>query len=154
MPLKAGGTLGKKPGRKWSKEAKEKRASDKSIIDRMAALQSVGKEAALSIPEGQRGPQNRESKVWELIDPEGNHIIVKNLLDWARENYTQFEAPSGDVDAAAKRIQCGFEAIAGSMRGVKSRKRRVTSYKGWGLYRLPNDPEEAESEKNDDQRGS
>lgn len=143
----------KKPGRKWSKEAKEKRAADKSIIDRMEALQSVGTAAALSIPEGQRGPQNRESKVWELIDPEGNHIIVKNLLDWARENYTLFESPCSDVDAAAKRIQCGFEAIAGSMRGVKSRKRRATSYKGWGLYKLPNDPEEVKSEKNDDQRG-
>lgn len=81
-------------------------------------------------------------------DPEGNHITVTNLLDWARKNYTLFEAPTDDIDAAAKRIQCGFGAIASSMRGVKSRKRRATSYKGWWLYRLP---EEVDHEKNNNQ---
>lgn len=138
----------KKPGRKWSAPAKAKRATDKRVIDQMVALQSVGTKAALAIPEGQRGPQNRKSKVWELIDPEGNHITVTNLLNWARENYTLFEPASNDVDDAAKRIQCGFGAIASSMRGAKSRKRRATSYKGWGLYKLP---EEVDHEKNNNQ---
>lgn len=141
----------RKPGRKWSAHAKAKRATDKRVIDQMVALQSVGTKAALSIPEGQRGPQNRESKVWELIDPEGNHITVTNLLDWARKNYTLFEAPTDDVDAAALRISCGFRAITSSMRGAKSRSRPVSSYKGWGLYKLP---EEVDNEKNNNQHGS
>lgn len=103
----------------------------------MASIQQIGVAAALSLPEGQRGPQNRESKVWELIAPDGTHITVTNLLDWARNNYTLFEPPCGDVDAAAMRVSSGIRAIAASMRGAKSRERPVSSYKGWGLAKLP-----------------
>ena len=103
----------------------------------MAEIQQDGVKAALSIPEGQRGPQNRESKVWELISSDGEYITVTNLLDWARENYTRFVPPCDDVDAAALRVSSGFKAIASSMRGVPSRGRPVSSYKGWGLAKLP-----------------
>lgn len=137
-----------KTGRKWNVESKAKRASDPSIIKQMSAIQSIGAQAAFNLPEGQRGPQNRESKVWELIDPDGNHITVTNLLDWARENYTLFEPPCTDVDAAALRISCGFRAIASSMRGAKSRSRPVSSYKGWGLFELP---DEVDHEKKENQ---
>ena len=75
--------------------------------------------------------------MWELIDPDGNHITVTNLLDWARNNYTLFEPPCDDVDAAAVRVSTGFRAIATSMRGARSRQRPVSSYKGWGLAGLP-----------------
>lgn len=123
--------------RKWSEEKKKKRAEDQAIIEHMADMQSLGVQAAMGMPESQRGPQNRASMVWELITPEGRHIVVKNLLDWSRENCTLFEPPCDGVDAAAKRIANGFMAIASSMRGVRSRNRPVSSYKGWGLYRLP-----------------
>lgn len=124
-------------GRKWGDAAKKRRASDPRIKLQMDAIQPVGLAAAAALPEGQRGPQNRESKVWELIDPAGNHITVTNLLDWARKNYTLFEPPCDDVDAASLRVASGFRVIATSMRGAKSRKRPVSSYKGWGLARLP-----------------
>lgn len=124
-------------GHKWSNAAKQRRANDPRVKLHMDAIQSAGKTAALSLPEGQRGPQNRESKVWELIDPSGDHITVTNLLDWARNNYTLFEPPCDDVDAAAIRVASGFRAIATSMRCAKSRTRRVSSYKGWGLVTLP-----------------
>lgn len=124
-------------GRKWNAEAKACRSADINIRAKMAEIQQDGVEAALSIPEGQRGPQNRESKVWELISPAGEHITVTNLLDWARENYTRFEPPCDDVDAAALRVSSGFKAIASSMRGVPSRGRPVSSYKGWGLEKIP-----------------
>lgn len=123
--------------RAWSEAAKQRRRDDPDIQRQMSDLQAPGVTAALSLPEGQRGPQNRESKVWILIDPEGNHIRVKNLLDWARHNYTLFEPESADPEKAAVRIRTGFGAIASSMRGVKCRKRPVSSYKGWGLYALP-----------------
>lgn len=103
----------------------------------MAELQSIGVAAALALPEGQRGEQNRESKTWELIDPTGNHIIVRNLLDWSRRNYTLFEPADADPEKAATRISSGFKAIASSMRGVKSRQRHVSTYKGWSLAAPP-----------------
>lgn len=131
---------------KWSQESKARRAGDEKVRQQMAIIQQVGAKAAMAIPEGQRGPQNRESKVWELIDPEGNHIIVTNLLDWARQNHTMFEPPCDDIDAAAMRVSAGFRAIASSMRGVKSRQRPVSSYKGWSIASIPS---KKEDHKND-----
>lgn len=123
--------------RTWSQEAKSRRTTDPNVLAQMAHLQPIGVSAALSLPEGQRGEQNRESKIWELIDPGGNHIIVKNLLDWSRRNYTLFEPADADPEAAARRISSGFKAIASSIRGVKSRQRPVSTYKGWSLAALP-----------------
>lgn len=125
-------------GHKWSDDARMRRASDPNIVAAMDRLSASGLSLIADMPDSQRGPQNRESMVWELIDPDGNHIIVKNLLDWARHNYTVFEAECDDVDAAARRVALGIMAIASSMRGVKSRQQRpVSSYKGWGLAKLP-----------------
>lgn len=123
--------------RTWNQEAKSRRATDSTMIEHMEHLQPIGVAAALALPEGQRGEQNRESKTWELIDPEGNHIIVKNLLDWSRKNYTLFEPVDTDPEKAAMRISSGFKAIASSMRGVKSRQRPASTYKGWSLATLP-----------------
>lgn len=123
--------------RKWSPEAKARRSADPAVMEHMAELQSIGVAAALALPEGQRGEQNRESKTWELIDPTGNHIVVKNLLDWSRRNYTLFEPADAEPGEAAMRISSGFKAIASSMRGVKSRQRPVSTYKGWSLAALP-----------------
>lgn len=123
--------------RTWSQEAKDRRATDPTIATHMAQIQPAAVAAAHALPEGQRGPQNRESKVWELIDPTGQHIVVTNLLDWARRNYTLFEPVDADPEKAARRIASGFEAIASSMRGACSRQRPVSTYKGWGLASLP-----------------
>lgn len=123
--------------RVWSQAAKERRATDPTIATHMAQIQPAAVAAAQALPEGQRGPQNRESKTWELIDPTGKHIAVKNLLDWARSNYSLFEPEDTDPEKAARRIASGFEAIASSMRGARSRQRPVSTYKGWGLASLP-----------------
>lgn len=126
-----------KGGRKWSEAAKIRWAEEKAKDGSFDAVRAKGTAAALALPEGQRGPQNRESKIWVLIDPEGNHVTVCNLLDWCRDNYTLFEPPCDDIDRAAIRVASGFRAIAGSMRGVKSRNRPVSTYKGWGLAKIP-----------------
>ena len=52
----------------------------------MEKLQPIGVKAAMNIPEGQKGPQNRESLVWILVDPAGVCHKAVNLLDWARKN--------------------------------------------------------------------
>lgn len=123
--------------RRWSQDARRKRSQSPDIRDAMAAIQPNGTAAAAAIPEGQRGPQNRESKVWVLIRPDGQRLTVTNLLDWARQNYKLFEPYCTDPDAAAVRVTKGFRAIASSMRGVKSRQRPVSTYKGWSLDELP-----------------
>lgn len=108
-----------------------------SMAKHLSDFQRIGTNAAMMLPESQRGPQNRTSKIWILIDPSGSHVPVVNLLDWCRENYTLFEPPCENIENAAHRVASGFRAIASSMRGVKSRKRPVSSYKGWGLAKVP-----------------
>lgn len=136
---------------RWATEPGRLRADESSIRKRTEnpvwrekakASAKRASDASLLLPESQRGPQNRTAKNWILIDPDGNHIEVTNLLDWAREYYDFFEPDSDDIDLSARRIANGFRAIAGYMRGVPSCKRPVTSYKGWGLYALPTKKED------------
>lgn len=136
--------------RKWGEEAKKRRAENPDIKAQIGNLQPRAVQAALAIPEGQRGPQNRESKIWVLIDPSGNQVPCTNLLDWARNNYRLFEpqTPEEERDEAARRIAHGFRTIASSMRGAPSCKRSVYHYKGWGLLSLPITP--AQRRKPDD----
>lgn len=129
--------LAAKKGHKWSEEAKKKRSEKLCADGSFESVRIKGTAAAMGLPEGQRGPQNRESKVWVLIAPDGRYVTVVNLLDWCRENYTLFEPPCDDVGRAAMRVSSGFKAIASSMRGVASRQRPVSTYKGWGLAKIP-----------------
>lgn len=129
-------------GHKWSEAARLRRASTPAVQAHMAQLQAAGLSAALKLPEGQRGPQNRGSKTWVLIDPSGNTVGVVNLKDWARRNCALFEGEDAEPEKAAMRISTGFRAIASSMRGVKSRQRPVSSYKGWRLAELPKNKED------------
>lgn len=127
---------------KWSDDAKRRRTKSAAVKAQMDELQPRGVQAALAIPEGQRGPQNRESKIWVLVDPSGNQVPCTNLLDWARNNYRLFEpqTPEEERDIAAKRIASGFKKIATSMRGAPSCKGSLYHYKGWGLLSLPITP--------------
>ena len=131
------------PGRLRADEAAIRKRTENPIWREKARINAkLASDASMLIPESQRGPQNRTAKNWILIDPDGNHIEVVNLLDWAREYYDFFEPDSDDIDLSARRISQGFQAIASYMRGVPSRKRPVTSYKGWGLYALPTEKED------------
>ena len=128
--------------RKWGEDAKRRRAKDPDIKARMDELQPRALQAALAKPEGQRGPQNRGSKIWVLVDPSGNQVPCTNLLDWARNNYRLFEpqTPEEERDDAANRIARGFQKIASCMRGNPSCKGSVYHYKDWGLLSLPITP--------------
>lgn len=128
-------------GHKWSSDARAARASDPAVQAQMTQIQHAAVAAAMEIPEGQRGPQHRSSKIWHLISPDGQSVTVANLLHWAREHYDLFEPDSRDIDASAVRIAKGIQAIATSQRGAKSRQRPVTSYKGWRLAALPEEKE-------------
>lgn len=137
---KCGAALRTRNGKRvnrWGLDAKIRRREDPAIQARMKEIQKSGRDAALRIPAGQKGPQNRSALVWILIDPDGQYHMAVNLRDWARENKDLFFPPDVDEDTAANRISGGFRAIAASMRGVKSRERPVQTYKGWRLAGLP-----------------
>lgn len=136
------GTLG---GHAWSLNAKLRRKADPDVQTRMGTLAENGHKAAMAIPEGQRGPQNRESLLWILIDPQGGYHKAVGLKDWARKNRMLFFGPSVPEDVAVQRIAHGFYAIASYMRGTSSSNgRAVTSYYGWRLAELPHEPSETD----------
>lgn len=93
-------------------------------------------DAAMENPLSQRGPQNRTSLFYILIDPTGHKIPVVGLEDWCR-NHCELFSEVSDRDKDGARIAKGFRAIASYLRGVPSRTQAVTSYKGWGLSGLP-----------------
>lgn len=94
--------------------------------------------AAQSSPICGRFETNREAKIWTLIDPSGNEVVVRNLLMWARANTNLFDKPEGDK--SAKQIAAGFMAIAQTLRG--KRKTPAMTYFGWTLKDVPKIPEE------------
>lgn len=128
---------GKRGGTRWSNDAKNAFRENPAAVKAREKSSPKGLTAAFAIPEGQKGPQNREALVWILVDPSGNYHKAINLLDWARSNRELFFPSDVPEEVAARRIASGFRAIASSMRGVASRNRPVQSYKGWRLADLP-----------------
>lgn len=117
---------------RWSEEAK---ASARAAAEKTGNLQ-YGSAAALRLPEGQRGPQNRNALIWHLIDPEGDPITVVNLQDWARQHAQDYFGME-PTDRSAASIASGFRQIKRSMEGKLRRKNgapvSLSTYKGWGL---------------------
>lgn len=131
---------------RWSPVSKAARRADPAVLEQMAEIQPAGRQAAARNPENQRGPQNRESMVWTIFAPDSDEpIVITNLRDWARRNYNLFEPGSDDIEASARRIAAGFQAIQQTLsgkRGSSSRQRGATSYKGWTMRSLPRNKEE------------
>lgn len=115
----------------WSDSAK---ASARLAAAKTGNLKN-GTAAAMRLPEGQRGEQNREAKLWCLVSPDGELETVINLLHWARthaEDYFGFEP----TDENARRIASGIRQIKRSAEGNIWRKGKpvsISSYKGWQL---------------------
>lgn len=116
----------------WSDEAKA-RLSEKG----QTANLKLGTAAAQTSPIAGRGEENQEAKVWILVTPDGEEIVVRNLLHWARSHTDLFDKPPGDQ--SAKQIAAGFKAIAQTLRGGRKsgKQRGAYTYKGWTLKGLP-----------------
>lgn len=116
----------------WSAAAKQSAAAAAKKTGNL----NRGTAAAMALPGGQRGPQNRNAKIWHLRSPEGETVVAVNLLDWAREHAADHfgEEPT---DGNAARIAAGFRQLKRSMEGKLRRKNGVpytaSSYKGWTL---------------------
>lgn len=111
-------------------EAARARASARGQTENL----KMGIEAVKKSPIAGRFETNKEAKIWILIDPSGNEIIVRNLLLWAREHTELFDKPPGDKSAA--QIASGFKAIAQTLdgkRGAPGKPRGALSYFGWTL---------------------
>lgn len=114
----------------WGAEA---RVAARSRAAKTGNLKN-GTAAALKLPEGQRGPQNREAMIWHLRDPDGNPVIAVNLLDWARHHTEDFGMEP--TEASAINISTGIRNIKRSIEGKIKRNGKpmtVSSYKGWTL---------------------
>lgn len=121
---------------KWGDEAR-RRASERGLTENL----KLGSAAAQRSPISGRFETNQEAKIWTLVDPAGNEIIVRNLLMWARANLERFGKPPGDK--SARQIASGFRAIALTLagkRGVPGKPRGAMTYLGWTLKSLPEEP--------------
>lgn len=116
---------------RWSAAAKRNAATAAERTGNLAH----GTKAALALPEGQRGPQNRNAKIWHLRTPDGEPVVVTNLTDWARQHTSDFGMEPTEQSAAA--ISSGFRQIKRSMEGHFRRANgklcTVSTYKGWTL---------------------
>ena len=128
---------------KWSASAKRNAAAAAEKTGNLAH----GTKAALALPEGQRGPQNRNAKIWHLRSPEGEPAVAVNLLDWAREHAADhFGVEPTDENAA--RIAAGFRQLKRSREGKRRRKNgapyTASTYKGWTLVAVEEKNESAD----------
>ena len=94
-------------------------------------------------PNSGRFVSNNRAKIWTLIDPSGNEIVVRNLLLWARENAGLFGKPNNDKSAS--QISSGFKAIAKTLavnKNVSGKPIKAKTYFGWTLKEIPKKPED------------
>lgn len=117
----------------WNETAKERKRQE-GQTDNL----KMGTEAAKKSPIAGRFETNQEAKIWTLVDPSGNEIVVRNLSMWARENTERFGKPEGDK--SARQIVHGFYAISQTLKG--ERKTPSMTYFGWTLKDVPKEPEE------------
>lgn len=118
----------------WSEEAKKRFAQSPAHLKQARAQIAEATKAAMALPEGQKGSQNRGSKVWIVKTPENAVIKIVGLAQWVRENYKLFEPDSTDLEATAKRIHAGFSAMSSSLSGSREKAgAMVGQYKGWQL---------------------
>lgn len=120
----------------WGPDARA-RASARGQTDNL----KKGLAAAQASPKAGRFETNQEAKIWTLVDPAGNEIVVRNLLLWARENTERFHKPPGDKSAI--QISSGFKAIAQTMRGKRGAPGKPSgamTYFGWTLKCIPEEP--------------
>lgn len=103
---------------------------------RQTAQLKLGTEAARKSPKAGPFETNVTAKVWVLVSPEGEEIVVRNLQLWAREHAALFGKEQNERSAI--QIACGFRAIARSLAGKL--KRPAMTYFGWSLKAPPSMP--------------
>ena len=93
--------------------------------------QPIATAAAMKLPAGQRGCQNRGSKLWIITTPSGAKIAAINLLQFVRDNADAFDIDASD-DKAAHSVASGFRIISRTYLG-KNKGRPVYHCHEFGL---------------------
>lgn len=117
-----------KKGRPWSAAARAKLAEK----GRTANLH-LGTPAASASPLSGPFATNQEAKIWSLITPEGERIVVRNLSLWLRENRDRIHP------LRPRQLFRGLQQVAQCIEGKT--KRGVSQSHGWRLERAPQSPE-------------
>ena len=137
-------------GLRWtmSEEGRRHMKREGAALERARETALSASAIASTLPEGQKGPQNRTCKVYVLKDPDNVLHLAVGLLPWARENYALFEPESSDPCASAQRISSGLRAIIS--KSPSRINHPVSSYKGWQIVfhgeKTPKDQESAMEE--------
>lgn len=120
----------------WSSEARAALSAQRKR-DGLSDNARKGLNAAMAMPESQRGERHRAAKIWILIDPSGQRYRVVNLLDWARRHAHWFDVPADEADREriARNVRSGFGQIVQSRLGHK--RHPCYTYKGWTLGDWP-----------------
>lgn len=131
----------------WSDEAKKRFAQNPSHLKQARTQVIEATKTAMALPEGCKGAQHRDSKVWIVKSPENTVLKIVGLAQWARNNYKLFEPDSTDPAATANRIHAGFSAMSSSLSGYRQKKGcMVGQYKGWQLIYVGEKDEEEQAQ--------
>ena len=116
----------------WSPVSRA-RASAKGQTDNL----KLGSPAAKKSQIAGRFETNQEAKIWHLITPTGDEIVIRNLLKWARENAALFDKTPNN-DKSATQIASGFRQISRTLQGKRAKPSMY--YFGWTLKCPPELP--------------
>lgn len=94
-------------------------------------LQVIASNAAMELPGGQKGIQNRTSKLWILVDSSGNKHAAINLTQFIRDNAEAFGITPCD-ERSIHNIEIGFCAVSRTVSG-RNKNRPVYHCRNWGL---------------------
>lgn len=97
----------------------------------MREMQRLGVAAAMQLPGGQRGIQNRTSKLWLLVDPDGTKYAAINLVEFVRAHADDFDIHADD-DRAVLSVANGFRNISRTLAG-RNKGNPVSTCRQWGL---------------------
>lgn len=115
----------------YTEEMRQRRREDPRVQAHMEELQPLAVAAAQQLPGGQRGIQNRTSKLWLLVDPDGGKHAAINITEFIRVHAEDFGIRADD-DRAVHNVYSGFVPISRTLAG-RNKGRPVYHCKGWGL---------------------
>lgn len=115
----------------YTEEMRQRRREDPRAQSHIKTMQPIAVAAAQQLPGNQRGIQNRTSKLWLLVDPDGAKHAAININEFIRAHAEDFGIRADD-DRAVHNVYSGFVHVSRTLAG-RHKGRPVTTCKKWGL---------------------
>lgn len=132
---------------KWSAEARKKvsvqRKGNKSINLLYTEYARKANSVMLENPRNQMGPQNKFSKEWILVSPEGEIVQVINIMDWIRQHIQEYfgmEPTPKNVHRVTNRFVDTKRLLHGKRPIEDGNPKIIKSCNGWGLLDWSDEP--------------